>query len=63
MLITLFFPNLQMFVSESSHFILNIEEPLDFLSEHHETGCEDLPQQKSRAHLSCLRLVVPESGL
>lgn len=50
-------------MSESSRFILDIEEPFGFLFEHHETGWEDLPQEKFGAQLFYLEVVVPESWL
>lgn len=60
-LISLFFPKLQMFISELlPFFILDIEESFGFLCEHHETGFKDLPQQKSNPQLFHLEVVCLE---
>lgn len=63
MLISSFFPKVPMHISESSYFILEIEELFGFLFEQHEIFWDHLPQCKFRFQLFYLKVVEPKSWL
>lgn len=66
MLITVLFcllVKLQLFLPESSHCILDIEEPLVFLFDRYDTGWEILRQQLPRALQFYLKAAVTKSWL